>query len=87
MTPSERANQAQLILDNETFHEAFQAVERGLVDLWKASAPDAWKQRERVYDQLKALQDVKQQLETYIHTAALETTAKVSHGRSTGYNV
>jgi hypothetical protein len=87
VTPIERATNAQLILDNEVLAEAFALLEERIVSNWKSSSPDQWKSRERMFEQLTALQDVKQQLETFIHTAAMETTAKGKHGRSEGYNV
>ena len=87
MTPSERHNNARELLRNEVFNEACKVLEEGLIAAWKATPPDAWKQRESLYDKLQALQDVKQQLEVFIHTAAMETTAKVQHGRTTRYTV
>ncbi len=87
MTPSERARLANEILNNEVFDEAFKAQERALIAEWKASHPDKWKDREATYMKLQALLDVKQQLDNFIATAALETTAREKHGRTEGYNV
>ena len=86
MTPPERATQARLILDNPILDEAFGEVKSRLMSSWEATHPDQWKVREGLFDRLQALKDVRQQLETFIHTAALETTAKVQHGRTERYN-
>jgi hypothetical protein len=75
MTPNERAAQAKILLESEIFDEAFKALDARLTSLWKSSHPDQWKYRERVFDQLGALQDVKHLLEDFINTAAMETTA------------
>jgi hypothetical protein len=87
VTPSERSRLARDILDNEVFTEACGEIEKTLKDSWKATPPDAWKRREGLYERLQALEDIKAQLQTFIDTAALETTAKGKHGRSEGYNV
>jgi hypothetical protein len=87
MTPTERARLAEEVLRNEVFNEAFEVLEQYLVAEWKVSPPENWKSRERTYEKLQALIDVKAQLQTFIDTAALETTAKGKHGRSEGYNV
>ena len=86
MTPSERATNARLLLDNKVFDEAFKTLEDDLWALWKATSLDSWKERERLHAQFSALQDVKHKLETFISTAAMETTAKVQHGRTERYN-
>jgi hypothetical protein len=87
LNSTERAVNAQLVLDTGIVHEAIDVLTERLVDSWKSSSPEDWKGRERMFDQLKALQDVSRQLEDFIHTAAMETTAKGKHGRSEGYNV
>jgi hypothetical protein len=76
VSPKERALNARLLLENVCFTEAFESLERDLMDSWKASHPDKWKEREQMHAQLKALQDVKQKLETFIATAALDSTAR-----------
>jgi hypothetical protein len=87
MTPNERQINAREILRNQVFNEAFEVLERDLLASWKATHPDSWKEREKLHAQFSALQDVKHKLETFIHTAALETTAKGKHGRTEGYTV
>lgn len=72
---TERSSNAWLILENDVFKEAFKSIEDRLTTSWKASHPDQWKERERIFAQLTALQDVKQQLDDFINEAALETTA------------
>ena len=85
MTPSERATNARLLLDNKVFDEAFGQLEADLWASWKTTSPDSWKERERLFAQFTALHDVKHKLETFISTAAMETTAKVKHGRTERY--
>lgn len=87
MIPSERARLAEEILRNEVFDEAIKTLEGALIAEWKSSHPDKWKDREATFGKLQALMDIRQQLENFIHTAALETTAKGQHGRTQGYNV
>ena len=87
MIPNERARLAKEVLDNPIFTEAIQHLEKGLIAEWKASHPDKWKDREATYQKLQCLMDLMQQLETYIATAALDTTAREQHGRTQGYNV
>lgn len=86
MTPSEKASNARQILDNQVLNEAFSDLTSRLHDAWETSHPDKWKDREAIFNQLQALKDLKAQLETYIHTAALDSTAKVQHGRTERYN-
>lgn len=87
MTPTERARLSGEVLNNPVFVLAFDTLEQALVAEWKASHPDHWKAREVTYAKLQCLIDVRQQLETFIHTAALETTARGPNGRTEGYNV
>jgi hypothetical protein len=75
MHPKERARLAEEIFRNDVFHLAFDYLEQVLIAEWKSSSPEAWKARERTYDRLQALIDVKAQLENFIHTAALDSTA------------
>ena len=87
MTPNEKSTLARDLLRNDIFNEAIKEIESSLVGEWKASHPDAWKARERVYDRLQSLMDIRAQLETYIATAALDTTAREQHGRTERYTV
>lgn len=87
MTPNERATQARLILDNDVLKEAVNEIRSRLIASWEATHPDQWKARESLFAQLTALKDLMAQLETFIHTAALDSTAKGKHGRTEGYNV
>lgn len=86
MTPFERAAQARIVLDNPILDEAFDELKACLISSWETSHPDNWKKREAIFNQLQSLKDFKAQLETFIHTAAMETTAKVQHGRTERYN-
>jgi hypothetical protein len=86
VTPSEKASNARQILENQVLQEAFIDLASRLHGSWEASHPDKWKDREAIFNQLQALKDLKAQLESYIHTAALDSTAKVQHGRTERYN-
>jgi hypothetical protein len=87
MNTTERARLAEEALRNEIFDEAVMVLEQNLIAEWKVSPPDNWKSREATYNKLQALMDIKAQLQTFLDTAALETTAKGKHGRSSSYNV
>jgi len=75
MYPSERARLADEALRNPVVTEAFEVIERNLVAEWKSSNPEKWKDRERTYERLQALIDLRAQLQTFIDTAALDSTA------------
>ena len=59
-------NFAAEILRNEAWPHVYSVLETRLVEQWKNSPVDNWKLRERIYDQLQALRDVRQQLESII---------------------
>lgn len=59
-------NFAAEILRNEAWPHVYAVLEQRLTDQWKNSTPDDWKGRERVFDRLQALRDVRQQLESII---------------------
>lgn len=64
MNDVHRASRAKEILENEVFGESFAAVEDDIVWCWKAESD--WRKRESLHAQLKALQDIKAKLETFI---------------------
>ena len=64
MNDGHRASRAKEILDNEVFAEAFAETEADIVENWKAESD--WRNREALHAQLKALQDVKAKLETFV---------------------
>ena len=71
MSPGHRASLAQQILTNEAWEEAFATIERGLTAQWATTTPPAAQLRERLYERLQALKDVKGQLESFLATGAL----------------
>lgn len=75
MTPSDRARWANEALQNKVITEAFDCLEANLIAEWKSSPPDKWKGREATYDKLQALMDLRSQLQNFIDTAALDSTA------------
>jgi hypothetical protein len=86
VTPNEKASSARQILENQVLREAFSDLTNRLHDSWESSPLDQFREREAIFNQLQALKDLKAQLEDYIHTAALDSTAKVQHGRTERYN-
>lgn len=71
MTPKERADRAREIFESEVWADAYADLQGSLHSAWEASPPDDWKGRERIYDRLQALKDLKAQLESYQHFGAL----------------
>ena len=59
------------ILENEVWQSAFVELERALMTEWATTTPPAAQLREKLYDRLQALKDVKGQLETFFATGAL----------------
>jgi len=59
------------ILENEVWQSAFTELERALMTEWATTTPPAAQLREKLYDRLQALKDVKGQLETFFATGAL----------------
>lgn len=66
MNHSDLGNYAYDLLNNPAWEHAYSVLEGRLTSQWKNSAVDDWKSRERVFAQLQALMDVKQQLETFL---------------------
>lgn len=76
MNQKDRGLFAKQALDNPVLDEAFADIKARIFSLWEISHSDKWKDREVLYCQLQALNDFRGQLENYLHTAALETTAE-----------
>jgi len=62
---------ARQILENEVWQSAFSELERALMTEWATTTQPAAALREKLYDRLQALKDVKGQLETFFATGAL----------------
>lgn len=57
-----RALRAQALLDDDVLKEAFEALERRLIDQCKATAPGAASLREETWGEIRALQSVRTKL-------------------------
>lgn len=69
MTPEQkikRANEAQALLTNETYREAWSSLDADLVANWAATVPTDTQNRERYYHQLTGLRAVKTRLERWV---------------------
>lgn len=69
MTPDEkirRANEAQALLSNETYREAWASLDADLTNQWALTSPLDQANRERYYHQLTGLRAVKGRLERWI---------------------
>lgn len=64
------ASLAKQILENEAWGKAFSELEKGLMAEWATTTPPAAQVREKLYERLQALRDVKGQLERFLATGA-----------------
>lgn len=65
------SRQAQSLLNNPLFEDAFAALEKEWTSAWRNSTPAQNEQREKVYQLLTALDHVKAQLTRHITTGKL----------------
>ena len=63
MTPKELAERASELLDSEIWALAYDAWRSSLHEQWESCSD--WRERERIYDRLQALKDLKAQLESF----------------------
>jgi hypothetical protein len=66
------SSQAAQVLENEAWNEAFTQLDASLHSSWAHTSPDEWKKREQIYERIQALQDVRNKLETFLATGALD---------------
>lgn len=69
VTPEEklkRANEAQALLTNETYREAWSSFEENQMALWRQTAPNQPEVRERIWHQVNALRAAKEMLERFV---------------------
>jgi predicted SnoaL-like aldol condensation-catalyzing enzyme len=64
-------SRAREVLDNEQFQEAFEAIEKELIDAWKQSPQRDQEGRERIHQYLSLLQKVKSHLVSTMETGKL----------------
>jgi len=64
-------SRAREVLDNEQFHEAFEAIEKELIDAWKQSPQRDQEGRERIHQYLSLLAKVKSHLVSTMETGKL----------------
>jgi hypothetical protein len=65
LTPKERADRAAELLNSEVWAEAYAELTNSLHLRWEGTQPDDWKERERIYDRLQAIKDLKAQFESF----------------------
>jgi hypothetical protein len=62
----ERGRKADELMNDETFCDAFQAIERVYIDAWRASDMYQVDLRERAHVAVKLLEDIRTQLRSYM---------------------
>ena len=67
----ERASQAQQILDNPIYQESVTLVENRLVQAWQDTAVSQREEREKIYQMLLAMRDIKSHIEGVFKTGKL----------------
>jgi len=72
----DRAQDAQRLLDDQIFQEAFQEIEKSLTERWKASGPDDFNTREDLYNQMRGLEAFRTQLSSFVLTGKFVETRK-----------
>jgi len=65
LTPKERADRATELFESEVWEEAYAELKNSLHAAWEASRPDDYEGRERAYNRLQALMDMRAQLQTF----------------------
>lgn len=72
---------AREILDNEVFSEAFDAIEREVIETWKNSPPRAEADRERLWQYLTLLTKVRTHISNTMETGKL-AELELNHKRT-----
>lgn len=67
----ERGSRAAALLRDPLLVETFDRLRNEYIDAWRSTAPDAAAERENLFLQLRALESVKQQLESVATTGDL----------------
>jgi hypothetical protein len=65
-----RALRAQALLGDETLNEALAALEARVLDLWKNTSPAAVTAREELAAEMRAIQSIRVQLQTWVSDLA-----------------
>ncbi len=79
-----KADNAKRLLENELFNSAFNTIHDNLHKKWEQTKSDDFEARERIYNQLHALKEVRRYFEVCITDAIIETKRKeeLSHVKS-----
>jgi len=72
----DRAGDAQRLLEDPVFLEAFQEIEKSLIERWRATSPEDFTIRDDVYHQIRGLEAVRNQLSSFVLTGKLVETRK-----------
>lgn len=76
----ERALQAQQILDNPIYQEAITLVESRLIQAWQDTVVSQQEEREKIYQMLLAMRDIKSHIEGVLTTGKLAEMQEVKNG-------
>ena len=76
MRKRDRAGDAQRLLEDPVFLEAFQEIEKSLIERWRATSPDDFQIRDDVYHQIRGLEAFRNQLASFVLTGKLVETRK-----------
>lgn len=72
MKKTTKGKEAQRLLNNRVFKEAFSQIELNLKEKWANTLAEHKDAREIIYMQLKALYSVRKQLELYVNEGKIE---------------
>ncbi|ADD94288.1 hypothetical protein [uncultured Mediterranean phage uvMED] len=76
----ERAGQARQILDNPIYQEAITLVESRLIQAWQDTVVSQQEEREKIYQMLLAMRDIKSHIEGVLTTGKLAEMQEVNNG-------
>ncbi|BAQ89045.1 conserved protein of unknown function [uncultured Mediterranean phage uvMED] len=76
----ERAAQARQILDNPIYQEAITLVESRLIQAWQDTVVSQQEEREKIYQMLLAMRDIKSHIEGVLTTGKLAEMQEVNNG-------
>jgi hypothetical protein len=81
LTVQERASEARALLKNQVFVEAFDELRNEALKMWEQSAYNDVEGRENIYRHIKALNQIKGRVESYINNALLDEKFKERQAR------
>lgn len=76
MRKRDRAQDAQRLLEDPVFIEAFDEIEKSLIERWRSTGPEDFQTRDDVYHQIRGLAAFRNQLASFVLTGKLAETRK-----------